>query len=115
MHARLCSTDLRECVVSARTDGRSCREVVHLFNLSVSSVAGWSLQHKRTPKIGASHFLGMRMERHRWSKAEQRSARLQMLLRKHALARLPRLEGLPRRSRITKKWDAPIIRLRFAF
>ncbi len=33
----------------------------------------------------------------------QRRARHQMLLRKHALARLPRLEGLPRRSRLTKE------------
>ena len=33
----------------------------------------------------------------------QRRARHRMLLRKHALARLPRLEGLPRRSRLTKE------------
>ena len=32
----------------------------------------------------------------------QHRARHQMLLRKHALARLPRLEGLPRRSHLTK-------------
>ena len=42
------SNDLRECVISARADGRSCREVARLFNVSVSSVAGWSRRHKRT-------------------------------------------------------------------
>ena len=39
----------------------------------------------------------------------KRRARHQMLLRKHALARLPRMEGLPRRRRITKNRNAPIL------
>ena len=45
------SNDLRECVISARADGRSCREVARLFNVSVSSVAGWSRRHKRTESV----------------------------------------------------------------
>ena len=45
------SNDLRECVISARADGRSCREVARLFNVSVSSVAGWSRRHKRTGSV----------------------------------------------------------------
>ena len=45
------SNDLRECVISARADGRSCREVARLFNVSVSSVAGRSRRHKRTGSI----------------------------------------------------------------
>ena len=36
--------------------------------------------------------------------------RRRMLPRKHALARLPRMKGLPRRSRMTKKWDASALR-----
>ena len=39
-------------------------------------------------RAGASHFLGMRMERHRWSKAEQRFARLQMLHPKQSQRRV---------------------------
>ena len=42
------STDLRECVASARADGRSCREVAHLFNVSASSVVG-GLSHTSGP------------------------------------------------------------------
>ena len=38
-------------VVSARADGRSCREVARLFNVSVSSVAGRSPRHKRTGSV----------------------------------------------------------------
>ena len=45
------SNDLRECVISARAGGRSCREVARLFNVSVSSVAGRSRRHKRTGSI----------------------------------------------------------------
>ena len=45
------SNDLRERVISARADGRSCREVARLFNVSVSSVAGWSRRHKRTDPV----------------------------------------------------------------
>ena len=37
----------------------------------------------------------------------QRPARRRMLPRKHALAQLPLLESLSRRSRLTKKWNAP--------
>ena len=45
------SNDLRECVISARAGGRSCREVARLFNVSVSSVVRWSRRHKRTGSV----------------------------------------------------------------
>ena len=45
------SNDLRECVISARAAGRSCREIARLFNVSVSSVAGWSRRHKRIGSV----------------------------------------------------------------
>ena len=45
------STDLRECVVSARADGRSCREIARLFNVSVSNVVRWCQRHKRTGSV----------------------------------------------------------------
>ena len=58
----------------------------------------YDLCRKRGLPVG-SGIVGNRLK----GAGSQRRARHQMLLRKHALARLPRLEGLPRRSRLTKE------------
>jgi transposase len=51
--ARTYSDDLRERVAASVLDGRTCRETVALFGVSVASVAKWSQRRRRTGTAAA--------------------------------------------------------------
>ena len=55
--ARAYSLDLRERVVAAVDDGRSCRQVAGLFRVSVASVVKWA-QRARTTGSAAPRPMG---------------------------------------------------------
>ena len=62
------SNDLRERVVAAVANGRSCREVASLFGVSVASVVKWSQRHRVTGSAAAGQMGGHRksvLEPHR--------------------------------------------------
>jgi len=56
--ARAYSSDLRERVVAAVGDGRSCREVAGVFRVSVASVVKWSQRARQTGSMAAKPMGG---------------------------------------------------------
>ncbi len=78
-----------------RIEGASCRLGKHADLIPEHVRARMRQLHRREPV----QTVGMPPVDSR----RQRRARHRMPLRKHASARLPRLEGLPRRSRLTQK------------
>jgi len=58
--ARPYSLDLRERVVAAVADGRSCRAVAELFHVSVASVVKWSQRARASGSAAAKPMGGKR-------------------------------------------------------
>jgi transposase len=58
--ARAYSLDLRERVVACVVDGRSCRTVAGLFDVSVASVVKWSQRARATGSAAAKPMGGRR-------------------------------------------------------
>jgi transposase len=54
------SNDLRERVAAATAEGRSCRMVAKLFQVSVSSVVKWSQRRRQTGSAAAKPMGGVR-------------------------------------------------------
>lgn len=56
------SQDLRERVVAAVTEGRSCRAVAKLFRISASSVIKWTQRLEATGSVAAKPMGGVRRD-----------------------------------------------------
>ena len=56
--ARAYSSDLRERVVAAVGDGKSCRQVATVFRVSVASVVKWSQRARQTGSVLAKPMGG---------------------------------------------------------
>ena len=62
------SNDLRERVVSAVSNGESCRSVAVRFGVAISTVVKWSQRHRRTGSVAPDKVGGHRrrvLEPHR--------------------------------------------------